>query len=635
MISLSRVSHPRICVVTASGQNVFFGEILDAFAAALRARGLTVEESLDEFPPPSDDLVYLFVPHEYHPLVHALAHPTSMQMQRSIAICTEQPGSSWFDTSAELAASAGAAVDINQLGVEELTRRGLEVRHAPLGYVPAWDVWHGSEEKERGIDFTFLGAATSRREKLLSGCAHLLDRRRSAIHMVETGTPHTADAPSFLSYERKWNLLADARILLNVHQEARPYMEWHRIIGGAINGCVVLSEHSLAPEPFVPGEHFVSASYEHIPAVLAGLLDDHERLHRIRHAAYDLLREQMPIDRAVDVLLWGVERAAATPVLGRVSPPTGPLPLPPPERKPAWEAEAETFGDSRPLRTALKHLVGQTRKLDRQLQSLTTESKSRDEVVVERFGPPREEPRVSVLLTIYNYADYVETALRSVALSELEDVEVIAVDDASTDHSAAAVAESCARYPWLSVRLLRRSRNAGLSAARNLAAEHASSDLLFILDADNAVLPRGLRVLAEALEENPDAAFAYGLIETFSQKGPAGVISWLDWEPWRLRFGNYIDAMAMIRRSALETVGGYSTEGAFSMGWEDFAVWVAMAHHGMNAVWVPEFVGRYRVNPHSMLSLTDIDHSAVWAALLRKYPSLADASSIGPAASQA
>jgi glycosyltransferase involved in cell wall biosynthesis len=185
------------------------------------------------------------------------------------------------------------------------------------------------------------------------------------------------------------------------------------------------------------------------------------------------------------------------------------------------------------------------------------------------------------------------------------------------------------------VRLLRRSRNHGLSAARNLAAEHASSELLFILDADNAVMPGGLRALADTLDANPDAAFGYGLIAAFSLNGPAGVISWLDWDPGRLRYGNYIDAMAMIRRSALEEVGGYSTEGAFSMGWEDFALWVALAHHGRRAVWVPEFVGRYRVNPHSMLSLTDIDHSAVWAALLRLYPSLAATSSEGQAVSAA
>ncbi len=98
---------PRICLVSASGQNVFFAEILEAFAAALRDQGVVVEASVDCFPPPADDLVYLYVPHEYHPLVEDLAHPTPKQLGRSIALCTEQPGTHWFELTSSIAASAG------------------------------------------------------------------------------------------------------------------------------------------------------------------------------------------------------------------------------------------------------------------------------------------------------------------------------------------------------------------------------------------------------------------------------------------------------------------------------------------------------------------------------------------------
>jgi len=310
-----------------------------------------------------------------------------------------------------------------------------------------------------------------------------------------------------------------------------------------------------------------------------------------------------------------------------------PLPLAP--REPAWETEAEEMGSQRPIRAALMHLVGQARRLERQVQSLRGSEDEGPEIIVERFGPHLEAPRVSVLLTVYNYADYVWQALHSVALSDLEGIEVVVVDDASSDNSVEAIRDACSTLSWLPVKLIRRQRNAGLSAARNLAAEHAGADLLFILDADNAVFPGALRKLARTLEANPEAAFAYGLIETFDINGPEGVISWIDWDPSRLRFGNYIDAMAMLRRSALEQVGGYSTESAFAMGWEDFALWVAMAHERLEAIRVPEFVGRYRVNPHSMLSLTDIDHSAVWSALLRKYPSLAHAGPVPEPAEQA
>jgi Glycosyl transferase family 2/Glycosyl transferases group 1 len=514
-------------------------------------------------------------------------------------------------------------VDINVLGAKELARQGIKVEYAPLGYVPAWDAWQGNESGERSVALTFLGAYTERRARALARCVPALRGDRAAIHMVETGKPHTAGTSAFLAHERKWQLLADARVLFNVHQDPRPYMEWHRVIGAAVNGCVVLSEHSIGTEPFVPGEHFVSASYDDLPRVLASLLDDPDRLHRIRHSAYDLLQEQIPISALVTALLHAFERAAANPIPVGRAPSPGPMPKAPPSRVPGWDAESEIIGEQLPIRTALKHLVVQSRKLERQIQSLRLGSDSPDDTVIESFGPKRDKPDVSVLLTVYNYADYVLHALQSVALSDMDNIEVIAVDDASTDHSVEAVRVACAELPWLSLRLVRRAQNRGLSAARNLGAMHAKSDLLFILDADNMVLPSGLGKLAGALADHPEAAFAYGIIEAFDVDGPSGLLSWLEWDPERLRYGNYIDAMAMIRQSALQETGGYSTDTALSMGWEDFALWVAMADHGLAGVRVPDFVGRYRVNPHSMLSLTDIDNSAVWAALLRRYPSLA------------
>ena len=615
---------PRVCVVSASGQNVFFAEILSAFADALREHGTTVEESVDCFPPPADDLVCLFVPHEYNPMVHEAARPTPTQLGRSVALCTEQPGTNWFETSAELAARTGAAIDINALGAAELRARGVQAEHAPLGYVPSWDAWGGSEDREREIDVAFLGAHTERRAKALARCAPVLAERRAAIHLVETVHPHVAGSDYFLDHDRKWELLANTKVLLNLHQGELAYMEWHRVLGAAANGCVVLSEHSLEIDPLVPGEHFVSADYDDVAGALESLLADPSRIARIRRSAYELIREQMPMERAIGAVLAAVERAARNPVPEPDRPyaPPVPMPLPPPSRPPEWEARAEWLGDQLPVRMALKHLVVRQRLLERRIAELSGAA-GPDEDVVEQLGPEPRDPRVSVLLTVYDYGDLVGEALRSVARSELRAVEVVAVDDASTDDSVDAVRRACADHPGLSVRLIRRGRNHGLPAARNLAVAHARADLLFILDADNMVLPRGLGRLVDALDEDPDAAFAYGVIQTFDASGPRGLASWRDWDPARLRHGSYVDAMAMIRRTALDRVGGYPTDDAFAGGWEDFAVWVAMADAGLRGVRVPDFVARYRVSPHSMIALTDVDHSAAWAALLRRYPSLA------------
>lgn len=614
----------RICLVSASGQNVFFGEILDVFGDALRDRGFEIENSIDCFPAPAEDLICLFIPHEYVALVDPLVHPTPAQLLRSVAVCTEQPGTNWFETSVEFAARAGAVIDINALGSREMNRRGIATEHAHIGYVPGWDTWGGHDQgvRERPIDMAFLGRHTDQRAQVVAHCAPALAQRRAAIYMTETIRPHVAGSSYFLAGRRRSELLADSKILLNVHQQDFPYLEWHRVLSAILNGCVVLTEHSLMTAPLEPGTHFISARRDDLPLVLEGLLSDTRRLEEVRGAAYALLREQMPASATADVAMDAIDRAAANPL--PASSLAHPTPVPMPKEasrpKPGWEAYVDEMGDQLAIRKGLMDLVLRSRRLERRVEQLLGAGREADEVLVEHLGPELKRPRVSVLLTVYNHADLVGAALRSVAFSSLRDVEVIAVDDASTDGSADAVRKACLETPWLTTRLVRHSVNSGLPAvARNMALQHARADLVFVLDADNSVSPLGLSKLVDAMDADAEAAFAYGIIETFDATGPVGLLSWMDWDPKSLRYGNYIDAMAMIRRSALETVGGYPTQQALA-GWEDFALWLAMAEEGLRGIRLPDFIGRYQVSQHSMLSITGIDHSAAWTTVMRKYP---------------
>ena len=351
-------------------------------------------------------------------------------------------------------------------------------------------------------------------------------------------------------------------------------------------------------------------------------LGDPERLERIRHDAYELVKAEMPMSATTDVMLRAVERAASNPV--HIGPfgvaPAVPLPVPLPDPKPGWESYAEHVGAELPTRRGLMDLVTRTRSLERRIGELLAETTEEPTVEVSDFGPGLESPRVSVLLTVYNHADLVVEAIRSVALSEYDDLELIAVDDASTDDSVTAIEKTLAEYPWVTGKLVRRSVNSGLPASsRNLAFEHARGELLFILDADNMILPLGIPKLVAALDADPEAALAYGIIEKFDATGPIGIESWLEWDPGRFRFGNYIDAMGLIRRDALEAVGGYSESPTLG-GWEDYALWLAIAEQGMRGVRIPDFIGRYRVSQASMLSVIGIDHSTAWTTLLRNFP---------------
>ena len=590
--------------------------MLDAIEAALATHGIEAERAVDHFPAPRDGLAYLFVPHEYVPLVGPGGVPSPAHLARTVALCTEQPGTHWFEETAALAARAARAVDVNREGVRELRRRGVDAEFVQLGYVPDWDRWGGDESRPRPNDVTFMGGYTQRRAETLARCAPVLAGRRASLHLFETAVPHRADSQSFLSGERKWEHLASSRAIVNVHRSDLGYCEWQRFVGAMSNGCVVLSEHSLGAAPFEAGEHFVSFYRESLPFVLRALLEDGERMAAIRRSAYRLLKEELPMTRTVGVLAEALEAAARAPVNRAELRHSRPAPKPPPAPPPEHVRLAQHRGELDRALMALKQLFLGQRQLQRQLSDLQ-EGHAEDRV--ERFGPyAAGEPRVSVLLTSYNYKDVVGSALRSVALSDFADHELVVVDDASTDGSVAVIEAELSNYPWLPALLVARGRNRGLAGARNLAARHARGDYVFVLDADNFVYPHALRRLADTLDGDPGASFAYGIQEVFTSRGATDLKSWLDWDPERLRYGNFVDAMAMIRRSALEEAGGYSSDSRL-YGWEDFALWCALADRGQRGVLVPEILAAYRSSIGSMIALTDIDASAAWSALLERY----------------
>ena len=218
--------------------------------------------------------------------------------------------------------------------------------------------------------------------------------------------------------------------------------------GAQINGCVVASEHCVEIEPLIPGEHYISADYWQLPQVLGGLLEDPERVRKVRREAYEFIREEMPAERTSQRLLAAVERVART-APRPLGPSAEPVPMPaPPERlKTPWEEHAEHAGSSLATRVGLKHLIVRVHNLEHHLEELLGRNRGEAAEPVVNFGPDLPAPRVSVILTVHNYADFVGGAIRSVALSSLREVEVVAIDDASGDSSVAVVEAACREFP--------------------------------------------------------------------------------------------------------------------------------------------------------------------------------------------
>lgn len=111
--------------------------------------------------------------------------------------------------------------------------------------------------------------------------------------------------------------------------------------------------------------------------------------------------------------------------------------------------------------------------------------------------------KISVIIPLYNVADYIEGCLKSVFSQSFDDIEVILVDDCGQDNSldiARRVMDECAGN--ISCRILSHSHNRGLSAARNTGLAEAKGDYVFFLDSDDQLLPNALERLLVAAEKN-------------------------------------------------------------------------------------------------------------------------------------
>lgn len=108
-------------------------------------------------------------------------------------------------------------------------------------------------------------------------------------------------------------------------------------------------------------------------------------------------------------------------------------------------------------------------------------------------------PLVSVVIPTYNYREYVGTAIRSCLEQHHQPVEIIVVDDGSTDQTGEMVRKEFGQH----VNYIHQ-HNQGVSAARNLGLSRAKGEFIIFLDADDYLTPDAVVLRLKPLEENPD-----------------------------------------------------------------------------------------------------------------------------------
>jgi hypothetical protein len=629
--------------------NVFMREIADHLVEALIAGGRAAEIVTDRLPEPlgpGDDPLHQLVvaPHEFFVLFPADEIDRLRSAASAVCINTEQQGTPFFDLAMQYARRGPVVLDINVHSLAAIRRLGLPAVHLPLGFVPSMDHWTADRTRERRIDLGFLGGRTARREAFIGGAAGQLWEWRTDLRFFSWHRPALAGHATFTSGGAKYDRLADTRILLNVHRDTEPYFEWARVVEAIANGCVVASETSVGIEPLRAGEHLVMTSLDDLAEQAVALAFDEPRRQAMADAAYEVLTTSMHQTALLDRSLVAASdaagpRAAHPTGIGRtaiartaISTARSAVRLLPDDRQARTRhAAAPMTADRQMLEKTAKDLkqafLGQLRVVRAVEGSLATLRHGRADHadVVRTPAVATTDPVVTVVIPLFNQGHYLREALDSVvaaAHDERVPVEVIVVDDHSTDDSLGVASGLLQDRPWMPITLIARAANGGLPAARNTGFASARGRYVFALDADNLLYPNGLTSLAAHLDEAPaDVIAAYGMLERFDETGALGLTSHLPWDPDLLVHGAFIDAMAMFRVSSWRALGGYATDDGI-YGWEDYDLWLTIAEAGLRASLVTAVVGRYREQPGSMRKISDIDMASNFVILRERHPRL-------------
>lgn len=215
----------------------------------------------------------------------------------------------------------------------------------------------------------------------------------------------------------------------------------------------------------------------------------------------------------------------------------------------------------------------------------------------DSLQPDAHSPLVTVSIAHYNLGSYLEAALQSLAEQTYPCLEIIVIDDGSTDpHSRQVLHELSMRFP--NVRFLSHS-NCGIGATRNRGLQLARGKYFLPMDADNLAHPDMLHHLVAALERNPDVAAVSCYFLAFH-------------EDTQLTSGNfdyayrptggphmlaslrnvYGDGNALFRTNVLRGIGGFATDRDTS--WEDWEVFIKLVQAGYVVDVVPEYLFYYR-----------------------------------------
>jgi len=230
----------------------------------------------------------------------------------------------------------------------------------------------------------------------------------------------------------------------------------------------------------------------------------------------------------------------------------------------------------------------------------TTFAVKREEAVDKAIAADQGESvkgLLSVVIPFYDLGPYLQDALNSVLASKYRPLEVIIVNDASSDPESSAILRETVRGDDPIIRVVHHRENQGLASTRNTGAVEARGEFLAFVDADDMVEPDFFPESIKILRRYEGVDFVYSWQRYFGDtKG-----CWINWNaefPYLLGH-NMCSVIVVVKRASWLAHGSNRPEVEY--GLEDYDSWVRMVSAGCVGVSIPKFLARYRVRRESML----------------------------------
>lgn len=212
----------------------------------------------------------------------------------------------------------------------------------------------------------------------------------------------------------------------------------------------------------------------------------------------------------------------------------------------------------------------------------------------------RRVPAVSVVMSVHNGARYLRAAIESILAQTLGDLELIVVDDASTDGSG----ETCREYAERDARVVHLANAArrGLTPSLNRALAEARGSFVARMDADDISLPQRLETQVKYLENHRDVGLVGSFYTEIDERGDVLVpVYRFATEPiviyWRMAFENPIPHPPIVaRRELIDRVGRYDERWRTA---QDFDLFTRLAAITKLAN-LPDVLFRWRRHPESV-----------------------------------